>query len=486
MLALLVVLLHISLSRLDNLSASLDSITHQTMVINRLIGTMHEGIRLRQISLRNILLMPDLFDRDEESLRFYSYAVPVSDSRNKLVALSLNTDERKVINRISALMKIAYPIQNDLVDDALEDTKVTGLGNKLNFAIKSQNEVVVELKKLSQVHEKRSINAILETEYLLQESRNLVNTLGIAAFILGGFIAFIVIRIVRNQDKAIDKAMNELQEANNQLEGANENLETKVKKRTNDLAIARDHALNLNRTKSQFVANMTHELRTPLNAIIGYTEMLREDISELSLPNVSNDLENVYTASKQLLGLVDQVLDLSRVESGRLEIMPRQLELSTFLDSIYRIALPSIIVNGNKLNVNYPDDIGSMNVDPMRLRQVLLNLLNNAGKFTEDGEISLNVSTLNRGNENWIAFSVRDTGIGIDPNLFEKIFQEFTQADDSTTRYYGGTGLGLTITQQLCILMGGYISVDSKPGDGATFVVSLPVDNSSSSAVIVS
>lgn len=456
------------------------------MVKNRLIGKMHEGIRLRQLSLRNILLMPDLFDRDEESLRFYSYAVPIADSRNKLVALNLNTDEREVLDRISTLMRIAYPIQNDLVDAALEDTKVTGLDNRLKIAIESQNDVVAALKELSQVHEKRSSNAILETENLLQESHSLVNTLGIAAVLIGGFIAFIVIGIVRNQDKAIDKAMNELQKANNQLGTVNEDLETKVKNRTHDLAIARDHALNLNRTKSQFVANMTHELRTPLNAIIGYTEMLREDLSEVSLPTASNDLENVYTASKQLLGLVDQVLDLSRVESGRLEIVPSQLELSTFLDSIYRIALPSITVNDNKLIVNYPDDIGTMNVDAMRLRQVLLNLLNNAGKFTGDGEISLEVSRQSRRNENWITFSVSDTGIGIDPKLFDKIFQEFTQADDSTTRHFGGTGLGLTITQQLCTLMGGYISVESEPGDGATFIVSLPVDNSNASTAIVS
>jgi len=231
---------------------------------------------------------------------------------------------------------------------------------------------------------------------------------------------------------------------------------------------------------------MSHELRTPLNAIIGYTEMLQEEVSDLELPGVSEDLDNVYTASRQLLGLIDQVLDLSRVESGKLDIIPGKVELSPFLDKIYRIALPSITANGNHLSVNYPDDIGDINIDSMRLRQILLNLLNNAGKFTSNGDISLTVSRQTRQGADWMIFNVKDTGIGIDPDLFGEIFQEFTQADISTTRNYGGTGLGLAICQQLCLLMGGYISVDSSPGRGTTFTVSLPLNNDQPGIAIAS
>lgn len=486
MLTLLAVLLNVSLSRLDDLNDRIKNTGQEQITKNQLITTMHKGVLLRKISMRNMLLTPDFIDRDEESLRFYSYATPILVSRNELAAMNLSADERKLVDNIVALMKVAYPIQNDLVDEALSSEKMTGLNEKLKIAIVSQNAVTEEIKRLAKVHVQQARNTIQDTENTLQDAHNLVNTLGISLFLLGGLIAFVVIKIVRNQEIVIDGTVDELHNANDQLETANEELELKVEERTHDLSIARDSALNLNRIKSQFVANMSHELRTPLNAIIGYTEMLQEEVSSLDLPGVSEDLDNVHTASRQLIGLIDQVLDLSKVESGKLEISPTKLELSPFLDKVYRIALPSVTTNGNRLSTNYPDDIGEMNVDSMRLRQILLNLLNNAGKFTSNGDVSLTVSRQTRQGADWMIFNVKDTGIGIDPALFRNIFQQFTQADISTTRHYGGTGLGLAICQQLCILMGGYISVESSPGQGATFTVSLPLNNDQSKIAIAS
>lgn len=485
-LALLVILLQFSLSRLDDLSLALNHITHEKVTKNRLIGDMLEGIRLRQISLRNMLLMPDPFDREEESLRFYSYAVPIAESRNKLASLNLSNDERNRLGRISGLMRIAYPIQNELVDAGVWDKKIKGLGTKLEAAITAQGAVVAELKKLKKVHEQQSNKTILNTETMAREARNLVRSIGVSAFLLGGFIAIAVIKIVRKQETVIETAVGELHHANHHLETANERLEQKVGERTRDLSIAKDNALSLNRTKSQFLANMSHELRTPLNAIIGYTEMLQEEVSGPEASRILNDLENVHAAAKQLLRLIDQVLDLSKIESGKFEISPGELNLSPFLDKIYRIALPSITANSNHLSINYADNLGKMVVDSMRLRQILLNLLSNAGKFTSNGDISLTVSRQTRRHVDWIKFSVKDTGIGIDPEHFDKIFQEFIQADASTTRDYGGTGLGLAICQQLCLLMGGYISVDSSPREGATFTVCLPVNNNQSGIAVAS
>jgi signal transduction histidine kinase len=234
------------------------------------------------------------------------------------------------------------------------------------------------------------------------------------------------------------------------------------------------------------VANMSHELRTPLNAIIGYSEMLKEETENLDNPGITKDLENIRAAGSQLHALVDQVLDLSKVESGKLETFPGWFDIARCLDGLYRIALPSITANGNRFSINYPDDIGRMNVDSMRLRQILLNLLNNAGKFTKNGDVTLTVSRQPRSGGDWIIFKVTDTGIGIEPSLFNTIFQEFTQADPSATRAYGGTGLGLAICQQLCVLMGGYIAVDSRPNEGSTFTVSLPAGNASRSTLAVS
>jgi signal transduction histidine kinase/DNA-binding response OmpR family regulator len=226
--------------------------------------------------------------------------------------------------------------------------------------------------------------------------------------------------------------------------------------------------------KSQFLANMSHELRTPLNAIIGLSEMLFTNAARFGTEKASEPLRRVHRAGTHLLGLINQVLDLSKIEAGKLELNPERVGLAPLIDEVAGTARQLAQQNKNWLTVHMPEELGSLLVDPMRLRQVLLNLLSNACKFTKEGEVTLGVVRTRAPERDWIEFSVADTGIGMTADQQERLFEDFTQADSSTARRYGGTGLGLAITRRLVHMMGGDVTVTSEPGKGSRFTVRLP------------
>jgi PAS domain S-box-containing protein len=241
-----------------------------------------------------------------------------------------------------------------------------------------------------------------------------------------------------------------------------------------ELRQAKEEAEQASRTKSQFLANMSHELRTPLNAIIGITEMLREDAEDRGESDFAEPLERIHRAGNHLLNLINEILDLSKIEAGRLELSLEDLELAHLLREVAKTAEPLAERNRNRVHVRLADGLARMRADPIRLRQVVLNLLSNACKFTEGGEVVLEARREPNGQGDWIIVSVADTGIGMTPEQMGRLFQEFVQADASTTSKYGGTGLGLAISRKLCRLMGGDIHVESAPGKGSRFTIRIP------------
>ncbi len=246
----------------------------------------------------------------------------------------------------------------------------------------------------------------------------------------------------------------------------NANLFTEVEEKSRQLEMASQH-------KSQFLASMSHELRTPLNAIIGLTEMMVTNAARFGAEKAAEPLHRVHRAGTHLLGLINQVLDLSKIEAGKLELSPDLVALAPLVNEVVDTARPLAEQNNNRLLVKSHENLGSLTVDPMRLRQILLNLLSNACKFTKQGEVTLLVRrVMNQGS--WIELAVSDTGIGMTPEQQTKLFQEFTQADSSTARQYGGTGLGLAITRKLARMMGGDVTLVSEPGKGSVFTVRLP------------
>ena len=246
----------------------------------------------------------------------------------------------------------------------------------------------------------------------------------------------------------------------------NARLFKEIEDKSRQLALASEH-------KSQFVSSVSHELRTPLNAIIGLTEMMVKNAARFGTEKAQEPLQRVNRAGQHLLGLINQVLDLSKIEAGKLELNPQTVQLAPLIDEVIGTARQLAEQNKNRLLNEVQEDLGTLTVDPMRLRQILLNLLSNACKFTKDGEVTLRGRKVSNGGH-WIELSVCDTGIGMSPEQQAKLFEEFTQADATTAQRFGGTGLGLAITRKLARMMGGEVTVTSEPGKGSVFTVWLP------------
>ncbi|MEM7482358.1 MAG: response regulator [Acidobacteriota bacterium] len=238
---------------------------------------------------------------------------------------------------------------------------------------------------------------------------------------------------------------------------------------------ARASAERANRAKSRFLANMSHELRTPMNAIIGYSEMLLEDAEDMGQEETVPDLKRIVAASKHLLALINDILDLSKIEAGKMTLHLENFEIGALLDDVVSTIQPLVEKNSNRLEVKVAPELGTMKADQIKVRQILFNLLSNACKFTDQGTISVTAESHRVGEAAGVRFRVSDTGIGMDEDQVTRVFEAFTQADSSTTREYGGTGLGLTISKRFCHLMGGEIIVESDRGQGTTFVVDLPL-----------
>jgi len=246
-------------------------------------------------------------------------------------------------------------------------------------------------------------------------------------------------------------------------------------KRIAELEKANKDLADANRAKSAFLANMSHELRTPLNAIIGYSELLEEVADELKIEEeIGPDINKIHSSGKHLLAIINDILDLSKIEAGKMEFFSQNCELESLANEVSHTLQPVIDKNSNTLKINLEKELGSISVDITRLRQVLFNLLSNACKFTEKGEITFTIARKTIRELDWVNFTISDTGIGMDTGQVEKLFKSFSQVHSDNIQKYGGTGLGLAITKRICEMMGGDIFVESKPSEGSTFSVHLP------------
>jgi len=306
-------------------------------------------------------------------------------------------------------------------------------------------------------------SSIIETNYPGLSS---LTELATVILIFGGLLAVAVSLAAYLAQRSGQRAR--------QVERMNENLEQLVDERTRDADAARQEAVEANMSKSRFLANMSHELRTPMNAIIGYSEMLMEDADDDGREEESEDLRKIHGAGTHLLALINGILDLSKIEAGKMELYLETFDLPPFLEGVVATVKPLAQKNGNQLVAEFGEDLGSLRADQTKLRQCIFNLLSNAAKFTKQGTITLRVKSVTFKDEPGIRFEISDTGIGIPEDKIDKVFEEFSQADESTTRDYGGTGLGLPISKRFCEMMGGEISAESVVGEGSTFSMVLP------------
>ena len=302
-----------------------------------------------------------------------------------------------------------------------------------------------------------------------QRQRMLVQLFSIAVVILILVVGWLVVIRVMHQWR------DELARSHRHLVDLNRDLDRKVMERTAALQKATEEAKAANKAKSAFLANMSHELRTPMNAILGYSEMLMEEAEDVGQDDFIPDLKKINQAGNHLLSLINDVLDLAKIESGRMEAFGEDLDVGSLIDQVVGTTQPLMSKNNNQFTIERSEELGSAHQDITKLRQSLLNMLSNAAKFTHEGTVTLRAAREKADGVDWLTFSVSDTGIGIPADKLDHVFEAFSQADSSTTRDYGGTGLGLSISRRFCQLLGGDLTVRSNVGEGTTFTMRVPV-----------
>ena len=473
---------------------NLTAIMESAFADNDTEGAYRAGMTTRNLLLARLYAGRFLIQNDTASFqRVGKEFLEMQQNLDSLVA-NLENPER---------LKLAARVRDDqrTYDRAFED--VHDVITSRNNIIRNQLDAIgprvadqVEQLKLALKAEQDTLGPLAEAE--INQAVKVVMAVSIVSVLFGALAAWLIGFGVSRQIRSMASTMKAVAGGNMDIEIDTHESSQEIRemgaavrvfkaslvkvrelaktqsKTADELRVARDAADAANQSKSAFLANMSHELRTPMNAILGYSEMLMEEAEDIGQEDLIPDLKKINQAGNHLLSLINDVLDLSKVESGKMEAFAEDIDISKLIDEVSDTAHPLMEKNNNTLSIERSGQLGRAHQDLTKLRQTLFNLLSNASKFTHDGTITLHAERTVEAGIDWLTLAVSDTGIGIPADKIDHIFEEFTQADNSTTRDYGGTGLGLAISRRFCELLGGGLSAASEPGKGSTFTIRVP------------
>jgi len=434
---LIILFSYTAINRLTDSKNQIAAIVDITSLKTTYINQMNYASRKRTLNLQQMLLYDDPFLRDEKLQKFYASAIEYIKARQRFSEMVLSKTEEKMLKQQLVTIRTILPLQNEVIE-LTEKDRIAQAGKLLTTTIiPMQEKLFSELEEMLAIQEQHTqkLRAQAQNNY-----RNTI-TLMIAFAVIVIVLCILILYLVANR----------------------------IMKMTKILRETKEKAEEANIAKSRFVATMSHELRTPLNAIIGYSEMLQEDMYDTGNEVFVADIEKIRTSGHHLLALVNDILDISKLEANRIEVNPEDFDAVNLCKIVIIGIKPAAEHNHNKIEFIFDKPSEMVYNDLLRTRQILINLLSNAVKFTHNGLITLTIKR----DKNTLQFSVRDNGIGMTMPQAQHIFKPFTQADSSTTRKYGGTGLGLAISKRFADLLGGSITVESELGKGSTFTLTL-------------
>ncbi len=444
-LALTFILGGIGLYQLNSVNASMSKIVTVNNYKIALASAMRDAIRLRSLSINKMLATEDYFKRDEEVLKFYDYARSYREAREQLIALGMDEREKAIIEKLTRHAQFSQPLVRQVAELLLENTLPKDFNRLFSTATRKQEELLELLDESIDLQKQYANYALaaaqLKFEYTIASFLLLLTVL----LSIGTIIARIVVRYASDKNKAL----------------AEKNME---------LQIARTKADDTTRAKSEFLANMSHEIRTPLTTIIGFSETLVD--ADLNAKDRQRAVKAIQNSGKHLYDIINDVLDISKIEAGKLEIESIVVSPIELIKDTLCIVEQKATERGLQILTEFDVPLPkTITTDPTRLKQILLNLCGNAVKFTQSGTITIGLGFQTQTRK--MLFTVTDTGIGMTQEQVNKVFAPFHQADKSTNRYYGGTGLGLSISKQLAQRLGGDIICSSEVGKGTRFTVSI-------------
>lgn len=465
MLILMLLITVAGVDRMEEMKTQLDHHIHSDMSKVALGAEMRAIAKERTLILHRLLYLDDPFARDESEMLLYESAGRFSDARIKLMAMDLSENEKEILFLQGKQASIAVPLMRQVIELSKTGNMEEARRLYQEASMPAQNELIDTMHRLytSQMHETHITTERVNASF--EQTRLWMYLTSIGVLILGMGIATVVIR----RNNALDRE----KEAHLALiRDTNEELQTY----SSELLLAHDAAQQSSKAKSQFLANMSHELRTPMNAIMGFSELLLEDALSNGDDKSAGDLKRILDASNHLLELINQILDLAKVESGKAEVNAERFNINTVITEVLETITPLASKHNDQLQIDLDAELDMMESDQTMIRQILFNLLSNAVKFTEDGSIELSARKVVIADTASLELVIKDSGIGIAEDEQDRIFYAFEQADGSFTRQFGGTGLGLALVKYYCKLLSGDIRVESELGKGTSFIVQLPLN----------